>query len=96
MDPFFEGIRVGDLGRSEWWVGRGRNGRTLGSKSRSVAGVTVAQWKSRVATAKLFALSNCEMYVGVKIGGKVCLAEDDNPYEIEKARKRKKSKKGSK
>ena len=50
LDPFFEGTRVGDLGRSEWWVGRGRNGRTLGSKSRSVAGVTVAQWKPRVAT----------------------------------------------
>jgi hypothetical protein len=40
---------------------------------------------------KLFALGNCDMYIGVKLGGRVCLSEDNNPYA-----KKKKKKKGGK
>ena len=39
-------------------------------------------------TQKLVALASCEMYEGVILGGKTCLADDDDPYE--KARQRKK------
>jgi len=40
-------------------------------------------------TQKLFALGNCEPYEGVRLGGKVCLAADDNPYEMARQRKKK-------
>ena len=40
-------------------------------------------------TAKLFALGNCDMYAGTKLGGKTCPAEDDNPYQKKKKKKRK-------
>jgi hypothetical protein len=41
-------------------------------------------------TAKLFALGSCDMYIGVKVGGRVCLAEDANPYVKKRRRRRKK------
>lgn len=41
------------------------------------------------STPKLFALASCDAYVGVKLGGKTCLAEDDNPYDKIKERRRK-------
>ena len=42
-------------------------------------------------SAKLFALASCDMYIGVKIGGRVCLSEDNNPYEKKKSKKKKTS-----
>ncbi len=47
-------------------------------------------------TAKLFSLGACEMYVGVKLDGKVCLAEDENPYEKKRKAEKKKTKKAMK
>ena len=40
-------------------------------------------------TEKLFSLGNCDLYVGVNVGGKTCLAEDDNPYEKRQKKKKK-------
>ena len=42
------------------------------------------------STEKLFALGNCDMYIGVKVGGRVCLSEDNNPYAKKKKKKKKK------
>jgi hypothetical protein len=44
-------------------------------------------------TAKLFALANCDMYVGVRVDGKFCLEEDENPYEKMKSARKAKLKK---
>mmetsp|Transcript_36929 Transcript_36929/g.73684 ORF Transcript_36929/g.73684 Transcript_36929/m.73684 type:complete len:107 (-) Transcript_36929:326-646(-) len=38
-------------------------------------------------TEKLFALASCDMYIGVKIGGRVCLSEENNPFAKKKKKK---------
>jgi hypothetical protein len=45
------------------------------------------------STNKLFALANCDMYVGVRVEGKTCLDEGENPYDRAKKTKRKRRKK---
>ena len=45
-------------------------------------------------TQKLFDLANCEMYVGVRLDGKTCLGEGDNPYEVAAEAKKKRRRKG--
>ena len=72
---------------------RGEPGRARGACHRAVG----RAWLGLGLGVGLgFSLGACEMYVGVKLDGKVCLAEDENPYEKKRRAEKKKTKKAMK